>query len=163
MINLLFSPQRPITGRRVLIWLMLFFGTIMSVNAAFVFLALDSWPGLSTEHSYRQGLAYNQTLAAAKRQHDLGWRSDVEWRGNQYLSVRIVDKKGVPLAGLKPTVRLVRPTHEGADRNATLKEKTPGVYEAPVPGLAGGQWRIELRVPENGKIRFYKIHQLRIK
>ncbi|MBT3306984.1 MAG: nitrogen fixation protein FixH, partial [Alphaproteobacteria bacterium] len=53
-----------ITGRMVLIWLLAFFGTIFAVNAVLVFFALSSWPGLTTDKAYEEGIAYNRTLDA---------------------------------------------------------------------------------------------------
>jgi len=40
---------KPVTGRRVLIWLVAFFGVVIAVNMAFVYFALNTWPGLTIQ------------------------------------------------------------------------------------------------------------------
>ena len=49
--------------------LIVFFGIIFSVNGLFLYKSISSFPGEDIKQSYRQGLAYNETLesrAAAK-------------------------------------------------------------------------------------------------
>jgi len=153
---------RPITGRKVLLWLVIFFGVIMAVNAALVYFALNTWPGLSSNRAYQDGLAYNKTLDAAKRQHELGWTSQLELSANERLKARIFDKSGALITGLSPTGRLVRPTHEGEDRVLSFSESEPGIYTAPVAGLASGRWKVQLKVTEDKETRYFIVHELKV-
>lgn len=154
---------KPITGRTVLYGMLAFFGVIIAVNAAFVYFALSTWPGLSTNQAYEDGLAYNKTLADAERQRGLGWRTRLDLNIDGQLSARFFDKSGAMIGGLSPTVRLLRPTHEGEDRDIILKEAVPGVYSAPVIDLAAGRWKAELKVYKDGKILFFIVHELLVK
>ena len=153
---------RPVTGRKVLIWLLTFFGVIMAVNAAFVYFALNSWPGLSTNRAYVDGLAYNKTLEAARLQHEKGWKSHLELGADELLRVQFSDKSGALITGLSPVARVIRPTHEGEDRLLSLIETGPGIYTAPVIGLAAGRWKVELRVSEGEEQRFFIVHKLKV-
>jgi len=156
------SPPRQITGRSVLIGFLAFFGVIFAVNGALVYFALSSWPGLVVGHAYKSGLDYNQTLAAAERQRNLGWRSQINLGDDQRLSVRIYDKSATLISGLSPTARLLRPTHVGEDRNLIFSETENGVYSTAVAGLAPGPWRVELKVSDGDVLRFFIIHELRV-
>ncbi|MEX0814747.1 MAG: FixH family protein, partial [Dongiaceae bacterium] len=51
---------------------------MLAVNAALVYLALDSFSGLETEGAYRRGVAYDATLAAARAQGEMGWRVAID-------------------------------------------------------------------------------------
>ena len=61
------APRR-ITGWTVFYGMVAFFGVIIAVNLTFVYFALDSWPGLTTQHAYEEGIAYNKTLEQAAAQ-----------------------------------------------------------------------------------------------
>jgi len=154
---------RSITGRMVLTWLLTFFGVIIAVNGAFVYFALSSWPGLSNEQAYEDGLAYNKTLDAAKLQHDEGWKSLLDLGANEQLRVRFFDKTGVLVTGLSPTAQVGRATHEDEDRALSFRETEPGIYTAPVAGLASGLWKVELTVLEDQETRFFIVHELKVK
>jgi len=154
---------RPITGRTVLFGMLVFFGVIIAVNAALVYFALISWPGLSSGQAYEDGLAYNKTLADAESQRDLGWQTRLEMDAGGQLSARFSDKSGALIAGLAPTARLLRPTHEGEDRTVVLKETAPGVYSASIVDLAPGRWKVELKVPEGEKASYFIVHELLVK
>ena len=52
MIGAGMPTERRITGRMVLVGLLTFFGVVFAVNGVFVYFALDSWPGLTTEAAY---------------------------------------------------------------------------------------------------------------
>jgi len=154
---------RSITGRMVLTWLLIFFGVIIAVNSAFVYFALNSWPGLSNQQAYEDGLAYNKTLDAAKLQHDQGWKSFVDLGANEQLRVRFFNSSGALVTGLSPTAQVGRVMHENEDRTLSLKEVEPGIYAAPVAGLASGRWKVELSVIEDQETRFYIVHRLQVK
>lgn len=156
---------KPITGRRVLVWLLLFFGTIVAVNGAFVYFALDTWPGLSTRRAYEEGLAYNKTIDAARAQHALGWKSivDVEGAesGGRALTVRMADRDGAPVVGLAMTVELRRPVREDQDRMLVLVESEAGVYRARFEAMPG-RWQAVAKAIDSGGATYRMIHDLTI-
>lgn len=153
---------RPITGRTVLFGMIAFFGVIMAVNAAFVYFALNSWPGLSSDQAYEDGLAYNKTLQAAAVQKSLGWTSALNLTDDGAINVQVLDKLGLPVRGLDISLRMLRPTHEQDDLSPELMEVSEGLYTANLANIARGQWRAELTVKNEGKTQFFVIHDMMI-
>jgi nitrogen fixation protein FixH len=133
------------TGRRVLISMLSFFGIIFVVNGIFVYMAMTTWTGLSTENAYKKGIKYNETLEAARRQDSLGWQSKIMFAKNSNsLVVQFKSRGGAPVAGLNIVGTAVRPTHEGYDQEMTFVESGRGAYTARVRFPLNGNWRIEL-------------------
>lgn len=155
-------PRGTITGRKVLWVIFAFFGLIFAVNGAFVFFALESWPGLTSRHAYDEGVHYNQTLAAAASQSALGWTSRLEWNGRE-VTVNLTGRDGKPLAGLDVAVKLVRPTSEGHDFTVALAPGADGAYRAgprfPLPGV----WRAEVMATDSHGLRYLRIHELMVR
>ena len=68
---------KPIEGRHVLMGLIAFFGVMLCANGIFLYLAMTTFAGGDTADPYRKGLNYNETLVAAERQAERGWRTDM--------------------------------------------------------------------------------------
>jgi len=156
--------KAPITGRTVLIWMVMFFGVIITVNGAFVFFALNSWPGLTTGRAYEEGLAYNETLDQAAAQDAMGWQSRVNLSPatpkGRILSVRLFSADGAGLDGLSVTALLRRPVGEGLDMDVALKQDGPGRYTALVRLPALGRWQAVLSVARGEKQSYRMVHEL---
>lgn len=140
---------RRLTGPKVLAWLLGFFGLVMAVNGVFVYLALDSFSGLSTEQAYQKGLSYNETLRAGRAQRALGWRARVEseWRGLDRparIDVTLQDRDGAPLAGLSLSGNLRWPVKEGSDRALTFTDLGDGRYAGEAVLPYPGNWDLSL-------------------
>ena len=60
------SPKAPrqLTGKVVLAILLGFFGTVMSVNALMMTLAITTLPGTEVDSAYAASLAYEREIAA---------------------------------------------------------------------------------------------------
>jgi len=157
----------PLTGRRILSMLIGFFGFIIVVNGVFIYFALESWPGLSTDDAYRKGLAYNETLNAAQQQHALGWHSDIAFISREnitgVLRVQLKNAQNSGLAGLDVLVRLARPTREEFDRTITLTPISDGLYRAPVTLPLKGRWHATVEARINGKLKYLMKHALMVK
>lgn len=152
---------KPITGRTVLIWMLSFFGVIIAVNGVFAYLALDSWPGLTTNKAYEEGLAYNDVLDAAARQKALGWQlQPVLGRqpgSERSLEISIRDKDGQPVSGLSVTAEFRRPVGTGKNVSIELKESGPGAYSGIVSLRQPGQWHLEVQAKGAAGQDFKKI------
>lgn len=135
----------PLTGRHVLVILLLFFGVIITVNGIFIYQAEKTWRGLESKHAYEEGLAYNRTLAAAEAQKALGWQTALDLTA-QGLNLRVLDRDGAPVAGLVPRATIARPADEASDRSVTLRERGNGHYEAALTLPYRGQWLVTLEM-----------------
>lgn len=140
---------KPITGRTVLIWLVGFFSVIFVANAILIQLALDSFPGLTSDSAYEDGLAYNSKLAAARDQEMLGWSiagevGRIEGTADAMISVSARNANEAPIAGLLVTARLQRVASPEEPRTLVLREGEVGRYTVDVSGLESGNWLLEL-------------------
>ncbi len=59
---------RKLTGRGVLVWLVVGFGIMFAANFALIYYALSTLHGEEVENSYDASQAYNAKLAAARAQ-----------------------------------------------------------------------------------------------
>lgn len=153
-----FGPKR-ITGRMVLIGLLSFWAVVLIVNGIFIFMALDSWPGLATDRPYERGINYNRTLDAARAQTQLGWRSRLTYSART-LQFRLSTRNGVAISDATVRLTLKRPASAKFDQQITLTENDPGNYRAPPDDLAAGHWIGELEVVGRTGQRYRMIHEL---
>lgn len=130
---------RKLTGRHVLFAMLAFFGVIIAVNSTFIYLALTTWTGLSTENAYQRGVDYNDVLDAAARQRALGWTGVVSY-GEGRLSLTVTDRQGFPVDNLTFKVDIRRPTNADFDRTLDLAFSGAGTYEAELTLPLLGQW-----------------------
>lgn len=128
-----------ITGWHVLIGMVLFFAIIIAVDVLFMVKAYESFSGQIVKNPYEAGLAFNQHLRDQKHQVDLGWQVDAGLEPTGELIIKVRDKAGAPVTGLKAGATLERPATERGRLELAFREADPGVYLARV-GLAPGVW-----------------------
>lgn len=152
------TPGRQITGRTVLLGLMAFFAVVFAANIVFVWLANESWSGLSTEDAYRKGLAYNDTLARAEVQRALGWQASTDIRaradGRHELVVTLREREGRPVDGRTVTANFRWPVSEGQDFTTALAQVGPGEYRAAFTPPTLGQWNLHVEVARGDEAPF---------
>lgn len=121
---------------------------VVAVNGTLIYFATHTFSGLDTDHAYQEGLDYNTTIAAAAASAALGWKADVAVQPTAQgdrLTLRLTDKSGRPVAGLKVTAHLVRPVSTAFDRVVELlPASAAGQYQADVALPARGKWEIRL-------------------
>lgn len=133
------------------------FLVILAANGGLIYFALASWPGLTTDHAYDEGLAYNKVLDKTEREAKLGWTLAIDFisdgkdskRGK--LIVRAKDKNGQPHDGLVIEAELVRPVEPIPATSIELKSGSGGLYVAAVTFPRAGQWDIYLAAKGNGQ------------
>lgn len=151
------APERKpwtLTGRFVLIALVLFFGVVAAVNAVMMTLAIRTFPGLDARNGYETSQSFNREIAAARAQVERGWQSDLglarEGAGAM-LRLALTNRDGGPVSGLMLEGRVKHPSDRRLDRVVILAEPAPGLYEARIDGLAAGAWGIELNGKRQGE------------
>jgi hypothetical protein len=101
--------------------------------------------GLVAEDYYKQGLAINQVIEREARAVQMGLKAQMLVAGR---NIRIhLDGSG-ELPG-RIVVRFVHPTRAGEDREIELTPVAPGWYEASLPDLAQGRWRLQIEDAES--------------
>jgi len=150
------AGKASLTGRTVLLIVLLFFGTIGGVNAALVYYALSTFRGEVSDHPYEDGLAYNKAIAAARAQEARNWRVDVKLlpQGDgKYVEITARDIQGAMIQGLEMSGNFAAPADIALDRRVSMTEQRPGVYSARVP-VPGGRWDLEISARRGGETVF---------
>jgi nitrogen fixation protein FixH len=119
-------------------------GLVVLVNGALVYFAVETFSGLTSDHAYESGLAYDQTLTAERQAAALGWTMDLAIGATGELAVRFVGRDGRALDGLSVSATFVRPTLAGYDFTRTLAGLGEGRYGATVEAPLPGVWDIRL-------------------
>jgi len=152
------ASQRPLTGRRVLIYLVAFFAVVFAANAALVTFAIETLPGTEVDSAYRASLAFNREIAAAKAQAQRGWKvaAHIERNGDGGARLRIEarDAAGAPLGGAGFMARLSRPADDRADRAFVLVERESGIYTGAAGDVAPGQWDLVIEAARGSERAF---------
>jgi nitrogen fixation protein FixH len=138
------SAPKPLTGTKVFLMLVAFFGLVIGVNVTMMKLAIATLPGTEVDSAYRASLAFSSDIAAARAQEQRGWRVNarVERKvdGATLVNVEARDRNGAPLSGIGFSARLARPTDKRADRVVVLDERGSGTFRGMAAGIHPGQW-----------------------
>jgi nitrogen fixation protein FixH len=131
---------RSVTGRHVLIGLVIFFGIMFVANGLLVYYAVSTFSGGDRPNPYRSGLNYNETIAEAEQQAALGWSTEADYdEGARRLTLRFTDAAAAPVTGLSLSGTVARPAVDSHDRAVTFREWNEGTYVSDVT-LDPGNW-----------------------
>jgi len=146
---------KPLTGTKVFLMLVAFFGIVIGVNVTMMKLAIATLPGTDVDSPYAAGLSYDREISAAQDQAARNWKvsAHIERRGdgNAVLQVEARDAAGQPLTGLKFAGRLERPTDKRADLAVGLTEAGIGSYRGNAASVAPGQWDLVIEGDAKGE------------
>ena len=141
------SPK-PLTGGKVLLILVAFFGVVIGVNMVMMRFAIQTLPGTEVDSAYSASLAYEKEIATARDQSARNWKVDAHversGQGGATLQVEARDSFGRPMSGLKFHGRFERPTDRRADLPVALAEVGIGIYRGSADAVAPGQWDLVL-------------------
>ena len=151
-----FAEPGVLTGRKVLLMLVAFFGFIIVVNVFMMQAAISTFGGVDTKSSYEAGRMFEGEVAKAAAQTARDWQVNAHLApsgGEQVLSVDLTDAHGAPVTGVDVAATLAHPVDERNDVTVALAEAGPGVYrgQAVVPG---GVWELNLLVAKGGQQLF---------
>jgi len=146
---------KPLTGTKVFLMLVAFFGIVIGVNVTMMKLAIATLPGTDVDSPYSAGLTYDREISAAQDQAARKWQvnAHIERRadGAATLQVDARDAKGQPMSGLNFGGRLERPTDKRADLAVELSEVGIGIYRGNAAAVAPGQWDLVIEGEARGK------------
>ncbi len=146
-------PEKELTGRHVLFILLGFFGVMIAVNAYFTIVAVKTFRGEDVPQSYRQGLEYNQTIAARLDQKNTGWTARMniatQGGGSRRLILQIEDKTAQGIGGALISAVLRHPVDSAKDKVVAFKDTGAGRYSADL-GNISGQWTLNATVNRDG-------------
>ncbi len=147
--------SKPLTGTKVLLMLVAFFGIVISVNVTMAKLAISTLPGTDVDSPYAAGLTYDREISAAQDQAARKWQVSAHIErhpdGNAVLQVEARDAAGQPVTGLKFGGRLERPTDKRSDLVVELAEAGIGIYRGNAASVAPGQWNLVIEGDAKGE------------
>jgi nitrogen fixation protein FixH len=152
------SAPKPLTGTKVFLMLVAFFGLVLGVNFTMMKLAIATLPGTDVDSPYAAGLTYDKEIAAAQTQAARNWKVEahIDRGADGSATVKIVarDAGGRPVTGLKFSGRLERPTDKRADLVVELTEAGIGIYRGSAATVLPGQWDLVLEAEARGERMF---------
>jgi nitrogen fixation protein FixH len=158
------AAEKPLTGRKVLLMLVAFFGVVIGVNVTMMQLAIKTLPGTEVDSAYSASLAYQKEIAAAHDQDARKWQVDARVKraadGGATLEVEAHDHDGRPVTGLTFEGRFERPTDKRADLSMELAEVGVGVYRGSMVAIAPGQWDLVLQAEARGQRMFLSVNRV---
>lgn len=129
---------KPLTGRKVLMMFVAFFGVIIAVNLYMASQAIGTFPGMDVKNSYIASQTFDDDRQA---QTALGWNVTVTYVAGE-LQVAVLNDAGAPADVAKFDALVGRPTHVRDDQTPEFQQRG-GVFKAPVT-LAKGLWNLRL-------------------
>ncbi len=139
-------------GRWIPWMFVLFFVVIAIVDGIFVYIAYDSFPGVTTEKYYKIGLGYNSLLHEASEQKEMGVQETVSFdKSKSRLTWRLIDKNNSPVDNAVISVKMIRPVQNGYDFDVALSYQGGGVYSGDIKFPLRGQWTAKLEAKWDGK------------
>jgi nitrogen fixation protein FixH len=137
------------------------FAVVVAVNGVMIWIAVTTFPGLATDKSYDRGLKYNQNLAAAQAQAEMGWQVEIAAAKQSSGLVRVEgfykDKNAAPINELAVKAYLIRPAVTGHDRDIELSPQGEGRYAGALELPLAGLW--EVRLIASGKGLHHQMEQ----
>lgn len=150
------TTGKPLTGRKVLMIAVAFFGTVIAVNVFMATKAIRTFPGLEVSNSYVASQVFDKELAA---QRGLGWTL-----GHRYENGRLVlsfrDKDGQPVVVERLSALIGRTTEAAEDKTPDFTPQG-GDYVAEVD-LPKGKWMILLEAFDKAGTRFHQRLDLQV-
>jgi nitrogen fixation protein FixH len=145
---------RTFTGWHMAAITISFFAVIIAVNLTLAVFASTSWTGLVVANSYVASQSFNRDAEIARQQQALGWQMNLAV-DRSLARIAILDRDGLPMAGLNVRAVLQRPTDEAGDQVLKLREAGAGIYVADA-AIGSGVWVADITAegPARKPVRF---------
>ena len=160
------TARKPLTGWTVLLYLVGFFGVVMSVNGIMAYAALSTMSGTDTDSAYQAGRMYEHDVAMAKAQDARHWHVDAKVAtaptGARRLDVVARDAAGRPLSGIALSAVFERPTDGRLDQTVAVAEDAPGRFHGSA-AIAPGQWDLVIELTRAGEPMFRSRNRIVLK
>jgi nitrogen fixation protein FixH len=160
-----------------------FFVGLVCVNAALLYIAKNGLPeslarwwlgsdggavysGFSgvVAHGESAAKAVSSELSEAHRESETGWQVEISGLDRadaaRALRVRVEDRTGLPVEGLAAEVRVLRPGAAAPALSLPLTAGEAGIYMAVLELPASGRWLLEVRLTQDGRLRYRSVQEL---
>lgn len=140
---------KPLTGRKVLLLLLGFFGTVLVANLAMMWQAARTYDGVVAEDAWQRGRAHDSLRAEAMDQPARAWRLDILESSRGGATIRLADADGRPLDRLDLAGAFVSPVDAAEDRALAATPLGEGRYRLAADLPRPGNWRLVLEPSGN--------------
>lgn len=137
------------TGWHMVGVLVLFFGTIISVNFYMAYNAVTSWSGLVAENTYVASQQFNGKAAEARTLTATGVTGRITVTGSE-VRYEVFHLKDGPVTADMLTLKFKRPVGEHQDFELDLVPVAKGVFTA-THEILPGHWIVDASATRNGK------------
>ncbi|WP_411036686.1 FixH family protein [Shinella sp. BYT-45] len=134
--------------------MVLFFGTIITVNLIMAWNASHSWSGLVVQNTYVASQQFNGKVAEAKALAASGIEGSLAIEDGR-IAYRIADAKGAPLAADDVSAVFKRPVDERKDFTLVLEPAGQGLFVAE-RAVPAGQWVVDISTRRDGERVFHQ-------
>jgi len=148
------------TGRHMFGVLVLFFGTIITVNMVMAYYATATWSGLVVPNTYVASQQFNGKAAAIREMLATGIKGTLEVK-DENIQYTLTLPGNQPVFADKVTAHFKRPVGEHQDFIAELASDGAGRYSAVHPVLPGF-WIVEVIAVKDGKTIMHEANRIAV-
>jgi nitrogen fixation protein FixH len=153
---------KKLEGKHVLFILFGFFGYMLIANGIFLYVALDTFSGLSTKDAYVKGLNYNAQIEEYETQKARGWHVQLQdsltGPNKAQLTLDAKDQSGEILQFDEVSVMVKRPTQSDLDF-VVIMAPVEGQYTVDIDFPVPGNWDVEIYASGGGYEKPYRLEK----
>ncbi|MEW9615055.1 FixH family protein [Shinella sp. S4-D37] len=134
--------------------MVLFFGTIVTVNLIMAWNASKSWSGLVVPNTYVASQQFNGKVAEARALAASGIEGSLSVKEGR-IAYRVTDAGGTPLVADDVSAVFKRPVDERKDFTVALEPAGEGLFVAE-QAVPAGQWIVDISTKRDGAKVFHQ-------
>lgn len=134
-------------------------GVVLSVNAAYIWLAMKSRPALvDREYSTKDRKSDTAALHDIEAHRSLAWKATIKRNGLAVMNkpvayeIAVVDRAGAPVSGMME-VEAYRASDASQDFTTAFRETSSGNYQGYIDFPLKGYWELRIRI-KRGEDKF---------
>ena len=154
------KPSFVFTGWHMLAAMLLFFGTIITVNFTMAYLATSTWSGLVVKNTYIASQEFNGKAAAIRGMLATGIKGKLEVKDGKIVYTLTLPGDEPVLAD-KVTAHFKRPVGEHQDFAVELQPVAAGLYAASRP-VQPGHWIVEMIAVKDGETIMHEANRIAV-
>jgi nitrogen fixation protein FixH len=149
------------TGWHMVAVMLIFFGTIISVNFFMAYKAVTSWSGFVVENTYIASQQFNGKVAQARALAATGVSGKLSVSGSE-IRYEITGSDDKPVAADNLILRFKRPVGEHQDFQIVLTQTGEGMFEASRKVLPG-HWIVEAVAERDGELILHQAERISVR
>lgn len=158
------TKECKLTGGMVLLILIIFFATVISVNMLLLGFAMKTFSGLEEKNAYMAGMSHDRALAAVRAQDQRGWKVEAQLRRLEggRTSVRLERQDAGLAPALDVVARFEHPADSRQDRSVILSSQGAQLWSA-IVDVPAGFWDLVIEMRDGSEILFRSRERISVK